>query len=144
MVDTKIVKILIRNLQGDFLVYKKHPADAMNGYRYDLPGDSSVATDDDLKILDRHLQNELNIFLQTQDAIKVGFDVEYEPGEGLVTRVLYLIKINQENPPMAGGQGSYEWVPSETLRGFEPPFRVLIQTALDFYLPPDEPSSSSL
>lgn len=103
----------------------------------DLPGGLAAVGEDDVATLDRVLRDEFNIFLQTQEAVQVGYDVEYEPGEGLMTRVLYLLKIDREWMSLGAGCDTvhYDWLPAHKLRNFEPPFQVLVQTALDFYLP---------
>lgn len=90
----------------------------------------------DLGALDREVLEEVGLVLNTEDAVHIGFDAEYEPGEGMMTRVLYMLKLETARPfiRLSDEHESYDWVSKETLRGFEPPFQVLVHTALDFYL----------
>lgn len=137
MQDARHVKLLVRNREGNFLVLRQQVIDAVITEAPDLPGGLAAVGEDDVATLDRVLRDEFNIFLQTQEAVQVGYDVEYEPGEGLMTRVLYLLKIDREWMPLGAGRDTvhYDWLPAHKLRNFEPPFQVLVQTALDFYLP---------
>ncbi|NLA42840.1 NUDIX hydrolase [Candidatus Saccharibacteria bacterium] len=140
MNDRRIVKLLVRNLDGDFLVLRRSETHSSSSHLPDLPGGHVEDGESDIATLDRRLRDELGLFLQTQEAVEVGFDAEYEPGEGLVTVVLYLIKINQSRLPirLSDDHEGFDWVNSSQLRSFDPPLQVLVQTALDFYVSIDE------
>ena len=136
MQDQRIVKLLVRNRAGSFLVLEEAMIDAIRTTRPDLPGGPTHEGESDIAALDRILRARYNVFFQTQEAVHVGFDAEYEPGEGLITRVLYLLKIEDTHVPLAAGREAvqFTWEPATSLRGFDPPFQVLVQTALDFYV----------
>lgn len=136
MLDRRIVKLLVRNRDGKFLTLERFDSTSPASQR-ELVGGDTLPGENDVVVLDRILRDDLNIFLQTQDAIEIGYDSEYEPGEGVVTRVLYMLKIPSThlNIILSEKYRQYEWSDVAAMRGFEPPFQVLVQTALDFYLP---------
>lgn len=136
MQDRRSVKLLIRNGQGEFLVLRRSSSHTTQPRALDLPGGLVESGEQDLEALDRELAEETGLVLNTEDAIHIGFDAEYEPGEGMMTRVLYMLKLETPRPyiQLSGEHDGYDWVQIDTLRGFEPPFQVLVRTALDFYL----------
>lgn len=134
MQDTRAVKLLIHNGQGEFFVLKRDgvaSADAL-----DLPGGQVAPGEEDILALDRELARTTGLVLNTEDAIHVGYDAEYEPGEGMMTRVLYMLKIETPRPriELSDEHNGFDWVDKATLRGFLPPYQILVSTALDFYL----------
>lgn len=136
MQDRRVVELLVRNLDGKFLVLTSNDLSVAPNQPFLVRGEAK-AQEDDTATLDRVLREDLNIFLQTHEAIQIGYDSEYEPGEGVITRVLYMLKIpgTHLNIVLSERFSSYEWRDANTMRGFEPPMQVLVQTALDFYLP---------
>lgn len=136
MQDRRIVELLVRNLDGRFLVLASNDLSLAPNQPFLVSGEAA-AQEDDIATLDRILREDLNIFLQTHEAIQIGYDSEYEPGEGVVTRVLYMLKIPSThlNIVLSERFSGYEWRNADVMRGFEPPIQVLVQTALDFYLP---------
>ncbi len=136
MQDRRSVKLLIRNGQGEFLVLRRSDTHPTMPRALDLPGGLAEPGEEDLTALDRELAEETGLVLNTEDAVHIGYDTEYEPGEGMMTRVLYMLKIETARPRVALSweHAGFDWVDKDTLRGFEPPFQVLIRTALDFYL----------
>lgn len=137
MQDTRVVKLLLYSGRDDFLVLKRSATHSTQPHMVDLPGGEVGMGENDLKALDRELSEETGLVLNTEDAIHIGFDAEYEPGLGMMTRVLYMLKIETVRPlvQLSYEHESFDWVGKEKLRGFEPPFQVLVQTAVDFYLP---------
>lgn len=140
MQDKRIVKLLVRNREGNYLVLHRDVITPDKRFLPDLPGGETLPGENDTVALDRMLREDLNIFLQTQDAIEIGFDSEYEPGEGVVTRVLYMLKIPSTHLDfvLSDTLEGYEWSAGSAMRGFEPAFQVMVQTALDFYVPAEE------
>ncbi len=138
MQDTRVVKLLIHSGRDDFLVLRRSGTHPTQAHMVDLPGGEMDRGESDLKALDREIAEETGLILNTEDAIHVGFDAEYEPGVGMMTRVLYMLKIETIRPrvQLSDEHESFDWVSKEALRGFEPPFQVLVQTAVDFYMPP--------
>lgn len=136
MQDRRSVKLLIRNDQGEFLVLRRSASHPTQPHALDLPGGLVESGEQDLQALDRELAEETGLVLNTEDAIHIGFDAEYEPGEGMMTRVLYMLKLETPRPyvQLSSEHEGYDWVQIDTLRGFEPPFQVLVRTAIDFYL----------
>lgn len=136
MQDRRSVKLLIRNGQGEFLVLRRSASHPTQPRALDLPGGEVEPGEQDLSALDRELAEETGLVLNTEDAVHIGFDAEYEPGEGMMTRVLYMLKLETPRPyvQLSAEHESYDWVDVDTLRGFEPPFQVLVRTAIDFYL----------
>lgn len=136
MQDQRIVKILIRNQQGEFLVMRRSMSRPKRPGLLDLPGGHIDVGETDLQGLDRELAEETGLVLNTEDAIHIGFDAEYEPGEGMCTRILYMLKIETERPMirLSEEHEGFEWVTQDEVGGFDPPFQVLVHTALDFYL----------
>lgn len=136
MQDIRSVKLLIRDGAGEFLVLRRSATHPTLAHALDLPGGEVESGEDDLTALDRELSEEIGLVLNTEDAVHVGYDSEYEPGEGMMTRVLYMLKLETTRPmiQLSSEHEGYDWVDKETLRGFEPPFQVLVRTALDFYL----------
>lgn len=136
MQDQRIIKLLIHNGQGEFLVMRRSMSHTNRPGLPDLPGGHTEANETDLAGLDRELAEETGLVLNTEDAIHIGYDAEYEPGEGMCTRVLYMLKIDTAHPfiRLSDEHDGYEWVVKERLSGFEPPYQVLVSTALDFYL----------
>lgn len=136
MQDRRSVKLLIRNGQGEFLVLRRSASHPTQPHALDLPGGEVEPGEQDLEALDRELAEETGLVLNTEDAVDIGFDAEYEPGEGMMTRVLYMLKLETNRPyiQLSSEHEGYDWVQIDTLRGFEPPFQVLVRTAIDFYL----------
>lgn len=136
MQDKRSVKLLIRNAQGEFLVLRRSASHPTQPHALDLPGGEVELGEQDLAALDRELAEEIGLVLNTEDAVHIGFDAEYEPGEGMMTRVLYMLKLETSRPliRLSSEHEGYDWVGVDTLRGFEPPFQVLVRTAIDFYL----------
>ena len=136
MQDRRSVKLLIRNAQGEFLVLRRSRSHPFYPQALDLPGGFVESGEQDLAALDRELAEETGLVLNTEDAIHIGFDAEYEPGEGMMTRVLYMLKLETPRPyvQLSSEHEGYDWVDQDTLRGFLPPYQVLVSTALDFYL----------
>ena len=111
------------------------------GVRYSqLPSTVVQPGEDDTAALDRAVREDLGIFLQTQEALQIGFDSEYEPGEGVLTTVLYMLKIPSEflNIRLGDKYETFDWRGASEMRDFEPTSQVLVQTALDFYVPAGE------
>lgn len=102
----------------------------------DLPGGDVEPGETDLLAIDRELSEETGLVLNTEDALHIGYDSEYEPGEGMMTRVLYMLKIETPRPriELSWEHEGYGWVDKDALARFEPPFQVLVRTAIDFYL----------
>lgn len=136
MQDIRSVKLLIRNAQGEFLVLRRSSSHPTQPHALDLPGGEVEYGETDLSALDRELSEETGLVLNTEDAVHIGYDAEYEPGEGMTTRVLYMLKLETPRPlvRLSSEHEAYDWVDIDTLRGFEPPFQVLVRTAIDFYL----------
>ncbi|MBH2007226.1 NUDIX hydrolase [Candidatus Saccharibacteria bacterium] len=136
MQDRRSVKLLIRNGEGEFLVLRRSSEYPELTGTFDLPGGMTEPGERDLAALDRKLAQEIGLVLNTEDAVHIGYDAEYEPGEGMMTRVLYMLKLETSRPllHLSPAHAGFDWVDKETLRGFEPPFQVLVRTALDFYL----------
>lgn len=136
MQDRRSVKVLLHNGRGEFFVLRRSGTHPVWPHAYDLPGGDVEPGESDQTALDRELAEETGLVLNTEDAIQVGYDSEYEPGQGMMTRVLYLLKIETARPriELSWEHEGFEWVDKSTLRGFEPPFQVLVQTAIDFYL----------
>ncbi|HCH34827.1 TPA: hypothetical protein DEW05_04870 [Candidatus Saccharibacteria bacterium] len=136
MQDRRSVKLLLHNNQGEFLVLRRSDTHPTMPRAFDLPGGDVEPGETDLVALDREISEEIGLVFNTEDAVHIGYDAEYEPGEGLMTRVLYMLKIETSRPlvRLSWEHESFDWVDKETLRGFEPPFQVLVRTALDFYL----------
>lgn len=137
MQDRRAVKLLVRNQSGEFLVLQRSGAHPRWPHRPDLPGGLIKSHENDTEALDRKIREEMDIILATENAVQIGYDAEYEPGEGLMTRVLYMLKIEQSNLPikLSSEHEHFEWRTVADMRGFELPYQILIQTALDFYLP---------
>ena len=136
MQDRRSIKLLIHNGRGEFLVLRRSASHPDLPHALDLPGGLVESSETDIEALDREIAEEIDLVLNTEDAVRVGFDAEYEPGEGMMTRVLYMLKLETPRPfiRLSSEHESFDWVDKETLRGFEPPFQVLVHTALDFYL----------
>ncbi len=136
MQDVRSIKVLIHSGDGEFLVMRRSFNLENQPGALDLPGGKADVGESDLEALDREVLEETGLVLNTEDAIHIGFDAEYEPGEGMMTRVLYMLKLETSRPMirLSSEHESFDWVDKETLRGFEPPFQVLVRTALDFYL----------
>ena len=136
MQDRRSVKVLIHNGQGEFLVLRRSGTHPTWPHAPDLPGGVIERGETDLQALDREVAEETGLVLNTEDALQVGYDAEYEPGEGMMTRVLYLMKIETSRPrvELSWEHEDFSWSNKDSLRGFEPPFQVLVQTAVDFYL----------
>lgn len=136
MHDRRSVKLLIRNTQGEFLVLRRSDTHPTLPHALDLPGGLVESGESDLAALDRELSEEIGLVLNTEDAVHIGYDAEYEPGEGMMTRVLYMLKLETPRPlvRLSSEHEGFDWVNKDVLRGFEPPFQVLVRTALDFYL----------
>lgn len=136
MEDRRSVKLLIWNSEGEFLVLKRSDEYPELLGTFDLPGGAAWPGETDTATLDRKIAQEIGLVLNTEDAVHIGYDTEYEPGEGMMTRVLYMLKLETSRPlvRLSPAHAGFDWVDKETLRGFEPPFQVLVRTALDFYL----------
>lgn len=136
MQDRRSVKLLIRNGQEEFFVLRRSDTHPSQPHALDLPGGEVESGEQDLAALDRELAEETGLVLNTEDAVRIGYDAEYEPGEGMMTRVLYMLKLETSRPlvQLSDEHEGFDWVDKDTLRGFEPPFQVLVRTALDFYL----------
>lgn len=137
MHDQRIVKLLIRNPKGKFLILRSAGVYAQGARYAELPSAVAQMGEDDVAVLDRAVRDDLGIFLQTQEALQIGFDSEYEPGEGVMTRVLYMLKIPGEylNITLGERYEKFEWRSASEMRDFDPANQVLVQTALDFYVP---------
>ena len=136
MQDQRIIKLLIHNQQEEFFVMRRSMSRTSRPGLPDLPGGHIQVDETDLTGLDRELVEETGLVLNTEDAIHVGYDAEYEPGEGMCTRVLYMLKIETARPRinLSKEHEGYEWVKKDKLTGFDPPYQVLVSTAIDFYL----------
>ena len=139
MQDTRTIKILLRNARGEFLVLRRADEVYASQTIIDLPGASQGIGQTDAQAMDSALSHCTGLLLNTEEAIQIGFDSEYEPGVGTLTRVLYMLKIDNERPHIVLGSEfvSFDWASLQQLREFEPPYQVLVQTAIDFYLPPE-------
>lgn len=137
MQDTRVVKLLLYSGRDDFLVLRKGSSHLDQAHALDLPGGEVSAGEGDLVALDRGIARQTGLVLNTEDAIQIGFDAEYEPGRGMITCVLYMLKIETVRPMVQLGDehAAFDWTSQAQLRGFEPPIQVLVQTAVDFYLP---------
>lgn len=135
MRDARYVQLLIHTEQGEFLTLRRLETNSVSSYIY-LPSGESAGELDDVAALDMAVMDGLGLVLNTEDAIRIGYDAEYEPGRGLVTRVLYMLKIKTSRPFLHVGEGysGFDWVSVAELRGFDPPTQILVQTAVDFYL----------
>lgn len=138
MNDTRVVKLLIHSGRDDFLVLRRSGTHPTQPHMYDLPGGVVDPGESDVIALDRELSEETGLVLNTEDALHIGFDAEYEPGRGMMTRVLYMLKIETVRPmvQLSYEHEAFDWMGRDQLRGFELPFQVLVQMAVDFYLPP--------
>lgn len=114
------------------------------GSRYmQLPSALALSSESDIQTLDRAVRDDLGVFLQTQEALQIGYDSEYQPGEGVLTQVLYMLKIPTEyiNVTLGASFESFAWRAPREMRDFEPATQVLVQTALDFYVPQEFPAA---
>lgn len=137
MHDTRIVKLLVRNPQGRFLSLSLS-GQYTTGVPYaQLPTAIAHPGEGDVEALDRSVREDLGLFLQTQEALHIGFDSEYVPGEGVITNVLYMLKIPGEYLNITLGERfeTFKWRSAAQMRDFDPASQVLVQTALDFYVP---------
>lgn len=137
MPDRRAVKLLVHSRVGEFLVLYRSHTHPIWPHWPDLPGGAVESGETDIQALDREIREEMDVMLPTEDAIQIGYDAEYEPGDGLITRVLYMLKIEQDNLPikLSWEHEHFAWLPAGELQGFEPPYQTLVQVALDFYLP---------
>lgn len=140
MQDVRVIKLLLHSGRDDFLVLQRSGTHPTQPHMYDLPGGVVDGEESDIVALDRELSEETGLVLNTEDAIRIGFDAEYEPGRGMMTRVLYMLKIETVRPmvTLSYEHESFDWLRRDQLRGFEPAFQVLVQTAVDFYLQADD------
>ena len=136
MQDRRSIKLLIHNGRGEFLVLRRSASHPDLPHALDLPGGLVESSETDIEALDREIAEEIDLVLNTEDAVRVGFDAEYEPGEGMMTRVLYMLKLETPRPriELSDEHNGFDWVDKATLRGFLPPYQILVSTALDFYL----------
>lgn len=138
MHEARIVYLLVRNPQGVCLTLQGALREGEASSTHSLLPSAKVRVgENDTQALDRAVRDDLGIFLQTQAALEVGYDTEYIPGEGVVTKVLYLLKIPTEFINITLGESfeRFSWRQASELRTFEPVLQVLVQTALDFYMP---------
>lgn len=137
MHDTRDVKLLLYSGRDDFLVLRRGATSLGQAHALDLPGGEVGIGEGDIAALDRGIAEQTGLVLNTEDAIQIGFDAEYEPGRGMITRVLYMLKIETIRPMvrLSDEYVAFDWMSHAQLRGFEPALQVLVQTAVDFYLP---------
>ena len=136
MHDARYVHLLIHTEQGEFLKLRPIETHPVSPYSAALPSGESAGQANDVSALDVAVEASIDLVLNTEDAIQIGFDAEYEPGRGLVTQVLYMLKIKTSRPflRLDDAHEGYDWVSKDELIGFTPPVQVLVQTAVDFYL----------
>lgn len=137
--------LLVRNPQGYFLSLRVSGVEGQHSRYMHLPSALALPGENDTQTLDRAVRDDLGVFLQTQEALQIGYDSEYQPGEGVLTQVLYMLKIPTEyiNLTLGAGFESFTWRAPGEMRDFEPATQVLVQTALDFYVPQEFSATSS-